>query len=285
MPSAGDTVVSASDVTIEYPGGRGHSAHRAVDGVTFTVGRGELMGLVGETGSGKSTFARAVAGGVGRGLSGEDVPRIVGGSLHVLGHELRRLGRRGRNRLSLDVGYLPQNAGRLLLPGHTIAENVGAPILEQDRHYDRRELGARVAELLDSVQLPLKVMGLFPHEISSGQRQRVAIARSLVHRPLLWVADEPTAGVDVTARGPVLDSILELQSEHDFSALIVSHEAAVTARVTDRVAVLQGGHLVGLGRLDDVLENGVHPYIRGLAEEYRIATGPIDLPEFEGEQS
>lgn len=284
MPAAGDHVVSASDVTIEYPGGRGHSPHRAVDGVSFAIVRGELMGLVGETGSGKSTFAQTVAGGVGRGLSGEDVPRIVGGSLTVLGQELRRLGRRGRTRLGHDVGYLPQGAGRLLLPGHTIAENVGDPILARDKDYDRRELGARVAELLDSVQLPLKVMGLFPHEISSGQRQRVAIARSLIHRPILWVADEPTAGVDVTARGPVLDTILELQSEHDFSALIVSHEAAVTARVTDRVAVLQGGHLVGLGRLDDVLENGVHPYVRGLAEEYRLATGPIELPDLEGEQ-
>jgi peptide/nickel transport system ATP-binding protein len=284
MPPAGEAVVSASDVTIEYRGGRGHSAHRAVDGVTFRIARGELMGLVGETGSGKSTFARVVAGEVGRGLSGEDIPRIVGGSLTVLGQEMRRLGRRGRARLALEVGYLPQNAGRLLIPGHTIAENVGEPILARDRTYDRRELGARVAELLDSVQLPLKVMGLYPHEISSGQRQRVAIARSLILRPVLWVADEPTAGVDVTARGPVLDTILELQSEHDFSALLVSHEAAVTARVTDRVAVLQRGHLVGLGRLDDVLENGIHPYVRGLAEEYRLATGPIDLPDLEGDQ-
>jgi peptide/nickel transport system ATP-binding protein len=284
MPSAGDTVVSVSDVTIDYPGGRGHSAHRAVDGVSFSILRGELMGLVGETGSGKSTLAKTIAGQVGRGLVGEDIPRIVGGSLNVLGQELRRLGRRGRHRLNLEVGYLPQHAGRLLRPGHTIAENVGEPILSLDRRYDRRELGGRVAELLDSVQLPLKVMGMFPHEISTGQRQRVAIARSLVHRPILWVADEPTAGVDVTARGPVLDTILELQSEHDFSALIISHEAAVTARVTDRVAVLQGGHLVGLGRLDEVLEDGVHPYVRGLAEEYRIATGPIDLPDLEGDR-
>ncbi len=284
MSSAAEHVVIISDVTIEYRGGHGHSPHRAVDGVSFDIVRGELMGLVGETGSGKSTLARTMAGYVGRGLSGDDVPRIVGGSLKVLGQELRRLGRRGRNRLWLEIGYLPQNAGRLLRPGHTIAENVGEPILSRDRSYDRRELGARVAELLDSVQLPLKVMGMFPHEISSGQRQRVAIARSLIHRPVLWVADEPTAGVDVTARGPVLDTILELQSEHDFSALLVSHEAAVTARVTDRVAVLQGGHLVGLGRLDEVLENAVHPYVRGLAEEYRIETGPIDLPDPEEQQ-
>jgi peptide/nickel transport system ATP-binding protein len=282
MPSAGDVVVAVSDATVEYPASRGHSAHRALDGVSFTIGRGELMGLVGETGAGKSTLARILAGEVGRGL-GDDVPRITGGSIRVLGQELRRLGNRARRRLFDEVGYLPQNAGRMLRPGHTIAENVGDPILARDPKYDRRELGGRVAELLDAVQLPLKFMGLFPHEISSGQRQRVAIARSLILRPLLWVADEPTAGVDVTARGPVLDTILELQSEHDFSALLISHEAAVTARVTDRVAVLQGGHLVGLGRLDEVLEQPGHPYVRGLAEEYRIATGPIELPDLDGD--
>jgi peptide/nickel transport system ATP-binding protein len=280
MPFAGDIVVAVSDVAAEYPAGRGHSAHRALDGVSFTIGHGELMGLVGETGSGKSTLARMIAGEVGRGI-GDQVPRITGGDITVLGHQLRRLGPRDRSRLVADVGYLPQNAGRLLRPGYTIAENVADPVLARDSKYDRRELGGRVAELLDAVQLPLKVMGLFPHEISSGQRQRVAIARSLILRPLLWVADEPTAGVDVTARGPVLDTILELQSEHDFSALLISHEAAVTARVTDRVAVLQGGHLVGLGRLDEVLEQPGHPYVRGLAEEYRIATGPIELPDLE----
>jgi peptide/nickel transport system ATP-binding protein len=241
------------------------------------------MGLVGETGSGKSTFARVIAGGVGRGLSGADVPEIVGGSLKVLGEELRRLRPRARARITSAIGYLPQNAGRLLLPGHTIAENVAEPVLSRDPKYDRRDLGGQVAELIDAVQLPLRVMGQFPHEISSGQRQRVAIARSLILRPVFWVADEPTAGVDVTARGPVLDTILELQSEHDFSALLVSHEAAVTARLTDRVAVLQGGHLVGLGRLDEVLEDPNHPYVRGLAEEYRIATGPIELPDLEGD--
>ncbi|HEY8590465.1 MAG TPA: ATP-binding cassette domain-containing protein [Naasia sp.] len=280
MPA--DDVVVASDLTLEYPAHSGHSAHRALDGITLTIRHGELLGLVGETGAGKSTLARAIAGGTGKGL-GSEAPAIVGGSLRVLDRELRRLRPRERTRLTFEIGYLPQNAGRLLLPGHTNAENVAEPLLARDRRFDRRELGARVAELIDAVQLPLKVMGMYPHEISSGQRQRIAIAQSLILRPRLWVADEPTAGVDLTARGPVLDTILELQSAHDFSALIVSHEAAVTGRLTDRVAVLQGGTLVGLGRLDEVLADPIHPYVRGLAEEYRLATGPIDLPYLEEE--
>src|SRR5215207_5656474 len=111
MPFAGDVVVTVSDATVEYPAGRGHSAHRALDGVSFTIGRVELMGLVGETGSGKSTLARILAGEVGRGL-GDEVPRITGGNITVLGQQLRRLGGRARNRLMSEVGYLPQHAGR-----------------------------------------------------------------------------------------------------------------------------------------------------------------------------
>lgn len=276
--AAPDAVVVASDVTLTYPPAHGSGEFRAIDGVSLSIRRGELLGLVGETGSGKSTFAAAVAGFTGRGLP-PSVAQLTGGSLTVLGEQLRTMGPRRRRRLAERIGYLPQNAGRFLLPGSTIAENVGEPVLAREPRADRRELGARVAELLDAVQLPLKMMSMYPHEISSGQRQRVAIARSLILRPALWVADEPTAGVDVTSRGPVLDTILELQSEHDFSALLVSHEAAVTARLTDRVAVLQGGHLVGLGRLDEVLENPNHDYVRGLAEEYRLATGPIEIQD------
>jgi len=289
MTARDDIVVSASDVTIEYAGGRGRLRHRAIDGVTFDIARGELLGLVGETGSGKSTLARTIAGYTARGLGSkgaarmgipiDDMADIVGGSLDVLGVKLRSMRMRDRYRITFDVGYLPQGAGRMLMPGYTIAENVGEPLLARDRHFDRRELGVRVAELIDAVQLPLGVMDRYPHELSSGQRQRVAIARSLILEPLLWVADEPTAGVDVTVRGPVLDTILEVQSEHEFSALIISHDAAVTARLTDRVAVLQGGGLVGLGRLEEVLTRPIHPYVRGLAVEYELTTGPITLPD------
>lgn len=274
----GAPVVAASDLTAEYAGGRGHGSFLALSGVTFTLGDNELLGLVGESGSGKSTLAMAVAGLADLGRRQPDLPRIVGGSLLVLGEQVRRAGGRARKRIGAEVGYLPQNAGRTLVPGFTIAENVAAPLLARDPDFDRHEAGIRTAVLLDAVQLPLSSMTKFPADLSSGQRQRVAIARSLVLRPKLWVADEPTAGVDVTVRGPVLDSILELQSEHSFSALIVSHDLAISARLTDRIAVLQKGILVGLGKLEDVIASPVHPYVAGLADDYAMRTGPIELP-------
>lgn len=268
-----DDAIVADDVSIDYPGSGGR--YRALHGISLRVRTGELIGVVGETGSGKSTFARAIAGRTARGAG--DGPSICGGALSVFGVPVRRMRERIRRRLTAEVGYLPQNARRTLNPDMTVAENTAAPLFERDRRYDRRTAGQHVAELIDAVQLPLGVMAKYPHELSSGQRQRVAIARSLILGPRLWVADEPIASVDVMVRGPVLDTLLELQSDQDFTAVIVSHDAAVMSRVTDRVAVLHRGVLVGLGPVQQVLDAPSHPYVRGLAADYSLRTSPIPV--------
>jgi peptide/nickel transport system ATP-binding protein len=272
----GEDAVVASDLSVEYPAAHGSDRFLALRGVNLRIGPGELIGLVGETGSGKSTLARAIAGQLGR-HSGEGMPHIVGGELRVEGMRVRGMGERMRRRLTAAVGYLPQNAGSTLRNGYTVAENVAGPLFERDRDFDQRDAGRRVAELIDAVQLPLGIMAKFPYELSNGQRQRVAIARSLILEPKLWVADEPTAGVDVTVRGPVLDTLFELQSDREITALIVSHDAAVMSRLTDRVAVMHRGILVGLGPLYDVLANAEHPYVRGLAADYITRTGSIPV--------
>ncbi|MGN6743936.1 MAG: ATP-binding cassette domain-containing protein [Amnibacterium sp.] len=268
-----DDLVVASDLSIDYPPGGGRGRFTAVRGVTFRVARGELFGIVGENGAGKSTLARMIAG---RGGTGTTV--VSGGGLSVLGTDVRRLTERGRRRLSAEVGYLPQQAFRTLDRGRTVAENVAQPLFERDHHFDRREAGRRAAELVDAVQLPWSTMAQYPHELTPGQCQRVAIARSLILEPALWVADEPTGGADVPVKAPVLDTLLELQSERDFTALIVSHDAAVMSRLTDRVAVMHGGMIVGLGSLEDVLARPTHPYVRGLRDDYLLRTAPITLP-------
>lgn len=265
-------VVHAKDLTVAYPGSPRFDAVRGVD---LRIEPGEMVGIVGEAGAGKSTLARVLAGRVAK--FRERGPRVVGGSLQVLGVKASQPGRAASRVLAAEVGFLPQHAGRTLAPQLTVAENVTQPLFERDRRADARDASARAAELVDAVQLPLGIMDRYPWELSAGQRQRVAIARSLILRPTLWIADEPTASVDVTTRARVLDTLLELHGEQVFSAVIVSHDAAVMRRSTHRVVVLHRGVVAAAGPLDEVLATPEHPYVRGLRDDYRTRTGTIPL--------
>ncbi|WP_255447702.1 ATP-binding cassette domain-containing protein [Schumannella sp. 10F1B-5-1] len=257
-------VVVADDLTVGYT--RRPGACPAVDGVTLQVPAGGILGVVGEAGSGKSTLAAAIAGRLRRGSA--PGPVIVGGSLKVLGHQVRDAGRRTRDLLGLEVGYLPQDAEAVLTPHLTIAENVAEPIYDRDRRFDRLEAGGHVAALIDAVRLPLTVLERFPHELSRGQRQRVALAKALVLEPRLLVADEPTMGVDVLVRGRILGVLADLQRERNFSAVVVGHDLRELRYITDRVAVMHAGAIVGLGQMERVLAEPTHEYVEALSSLY-----------------
>lgn len=255
-----DIVVLADDLTLVF----GKDATPAINGVSFQVGAGETLGLIGEAGSGKSTLARAIAS---QTVPGERLaPSIAGGRLAVLGMEVRGASSRRLDALALRIGYLPQDGGSSLEPHLTVGENVAEPIYRRDKRFDRLVAGAAVAKLIDAVRLPLSVMEKFPHELSRGQRQRVALARALVLEPSLLVADDPTMGVDVLVRGPILQVVSELQKELGFSALIVGHDLRELRTIVDRIAVLHAGLIVGYGTVDDVLAKPLHAYTRRLAE-------------------
>jgi len=256
---ATDAVVLADDLTLVYPG----DETPAINGVSFTVAPGETLGLIGEAGSGKSTLARAIAAQSAPGQ--REAPRIAGGRLSVLGVDIRSSSSRARERLAMRVGYLPQDGGSSLQPHLTVGENVAEPIFQRDRRFDRLEAGTAVARLVDAVRLPLSVMEKFPHELSRGQRQRIALARALVLEPELLVADDPTMGVDVLVRGPILEVVAELQRELGFSTLIVGHDLRELRTIVDRIAVLHAGLIVGYGSVDEVLAHPLHGYVRTLA--------------------
>jgi peptide/nickel transport system ATP-binding protein len=262
VPTSPPLAVSADDLSIRYSASRSTSRHQAVNGVTFDIPRGEILAVIGESGSGKSSLARAVAGLAG---TGGPNPVISGGSLDVLGTSVRDISQRKRDRLSLRIGYVPQDAGAALDGRLTVGENVAEPIYSRDENFDQLEAGIAVATVIDAVRLPLTTMNSYPHELSRGQRQRVAIAKALILEPALLVADDPTAGIDVTVRGTILDIISDLHKDRSFSALIVSHTVSEVRRFGDRVAVMHRGMIVGLGAVDDVLDSPQHEYVSGLA--------------------
>jgi len=262
MSSALPPAVVATDLSMHYPARTERKRIHAVSGVSFRIETGEILAIMGETGSGKSSIAAAVAGQAGR--RDTRSPQINGGSLKVLGTEVRDISDRKRDRLNLRVGYVPQDAGALLSPRLTVGENVAEPIFARDRRFDQHLAGQAVATLIDAVRLPLGTMNKYPFELSKGQRQRVAIARALVLEPTLLVADDPTAGIDIMVRSTILDIIRDVQRDRAFSALIIAADLDEVRLVSDRVLVMHRGLVAGAGQIDDMLEQTWHPYVEGL---------------------
>lgn len=253
-----------SDLSVEYAAKGPSPAHVALHGITLSVGPGEVLGVLGSAGSGKSTLARVLSGEFLDGRA-EGQPVITGGDASVLGQGLRKLPRRRLPEFAFHVGYLPQGASDSLPADRTVAEIVGEPILERDRHYNARALATRVATLVDAVRLPLGHLDKYPYELSAGQRQRVALARALVLGPQLLIADEPTAGIDLTVRDAVAQLVNELRDGRSFAAVVITHDLPVLRRTADRIAVLDRGALVALGTIDEVLGDPRHPYVKALA--------------------
>ena len=231
----------------------------ALRGISFSIRRGETVGLIGESGCGKSMTALALMGllPLGARVSGSirfDSQELVGadeGALCAL---------RGNR-----IGMIFQEPMTALNPLHTIGAQVAEP-LRQHRGMGRREARAEALRLLDRVRLPQAAQRLdaYPHQLSGGQRQRVMIASALACGPDLLIADEPTTALDVTLQGEILDLIGELVRETGMALLLVSHDLGVMARTVQRVMVMYGGTVVESGPTASVFERLAHPYTRGL---------------------
>jgi peptide/nickel transport system ATP-binding protein len=261
--TAGEPVVVAEHLTIEYPGRLGRKGFRAVDDVSFRIGKGEVLGLVGESGSGKTTIGRAIGG----------LTRITGGSLTVLGAEMLGFSERRFKPLRADIGFVFQDPAASFNPLLTIADAVAEPLIIHGRAKNPAGARKRVDELLEAVQLPKSYGDRFPHELSGGQRQRASLARGLALDPTLLIADEPTSALDVSVQARVLELFAELQLELGFAALFISHDLAVVDLLADRIAVLYHGRLVEVGTGAEVLDDPKNDYTRRL-----LASLPVPDP-------
>ncbi len=241
---------------------------RAVDGISFDVKRGETVGLVGESGCGKSTVIRAIA----------QLYRPTSGSVLFEGQELTQLGKNDLLSARQDMQVVFQDPYASLNPRMTIGDTIAEPLhvyrFRKLIRMSRHDVAKRVNELLDIVGLSRNYRNRYPHEFSGGQRQRVGIARALALRPKLILADEPVSALDVSIQAQVLNLLRELQKEFNLAYLFISHDLAVIKYISNRVAVMYLGKIVEMSKADVLYKNPLHPYTKAL-----LSAIPIPDPE------
>jgi peptide/nickel transport system ATP-binding protein len=270
-------LLEVEDLRIEIPGRRGTLV--AVDGVSFAIGEGEVLGVVGESGAGKSLTGAAVIGLL------EPPCRIAGGAVRFDGRridnlpyeQLRRI--RGRH-----IGMVFQDPLTSLNPLYTVGRQLTETILT---HGDLGERAARkrAIELLQEVGIPAaeRRIDQYPHEFSGGMRQRVVIALALCANPRLIIADEPTTALDVSIQAQIITLLKRLCREHGAAVMLVTHDMGVIAETADRVAVMYAGRIVELGPVADVVRRAKHPYTVGLMGSIPLVGHDVErLTQIEG---
>jgi peptide/nickel transport system ATP-binding protein len=255
-------VLSIADLSAVSDRDGGETILRAV---SLTLAAGEVLGLVGESGAGKSTIAKAVLGILPRAV------RVTSGSALFGGRDLLRLPPRDlRQIMGFEITLIPQDPMTALNPGRRVESQL-ADGLRLRRGMSASAARERALALLDEVRIrePERVMRAYPHELSGGMRQRVLIASAFAMDPKLVIADEPTTALDVTVQKQILRLIRAMQEKHGTSVIFVTHDLGVVAQICDRVVLLYGGMVVETGSTADVLTNPRHPYMKAL-----LAAGP-----------
>ena len=241
----------------------------AVDRVSITVNKGETYGLVGESGCGKSTVGRLIAG----------LERPSGGAIELDGRDLATLKGRDAVRIHRDVQMMFQDSYAAMDPRMRIDQILAEPMSIQ-KTGNARQIAERIMEILEQVGLTEEVLDRYPHEFSGGQLQRLGFARSLTLAPDLIVADEPVSALDVSVQAQVLNLMKDLQQELGLSYLFISHDLAVVQYMADRIGVMYLGRIVEEGPAHEVVKNPKHPYTKALIDSI-----PVPDPEFQHDES
>ncbi len=258
-----DELVRVRALVKHFPISNSDDVVRAVDGVTFEIRAGETLGLVGESGCGKSTIGRLVL----------RLIEATSGEIHFQGTDVRAQSKAGLRALRREMQIIFQDPYASLNPRMRIENIVGEPLIIHGLG-DKRARRTRVAELLTRVGLDPDYMHRYPHEFSGGQRQRLGIARALALNPKLIVADEPVSALDVSVQAQVVNLMEDLQKEFGLTYLFISHGLAVVEHISDRVAVMYLGRIVEVASAIDLYARPLHPYTRAL-----LSAIPLPDPE------
>ncbi len=281
-----DVLLSVKDLNIDITSDAGTVC--VLNGVSFELGAGEILGVVGESGCGKSMMGLSLLGLLPRG------GRVTGGSAIFDGKDLYTMDEDALDQVrGRDIAMVFQDAPAGLDPVYTVADQLKESILAHEK-LSKTALRARVRELLETVGLPdVAIMKKYPHTLSGGQRQRVMIAMALACRPRILIADEPTTALDVTIQAQIMELLRRLQKEQGMSMILITHDIGLVAQMSDRVLVMYAGQMVESAPTAALFASPAHPYTRALLASVPHADGvdeqlcgiPGTVPERYGEMT
>ncbi|WP_243061875.1 ABC transporter ATP-binding protein [Humibacter sp. RRB41] len=259
-----ETILRADDVVKQFAlRGRHRGTIKAVDGVSLEVKAGETLGIVGESGCGKSTFGQCLT----------RLVDVTSGTIQFEGTDISKLSRRQLRPVRSRLQMVFQDPYSSLNPRMRVGDIVAEP-MRIHKTGDRRAIQARVADLLERVGFDASMAGRFPHEFSGGQRQRIGIARALALNPSVLVADEPVSALDVSVQAQVLNLLADLQDEFGLTYVFIAHDLGVVEHVSDRVAVMYLGEIVELADAEELYASPAHHYTAALLSA---------IPQLDGE--
>ena len=239
---------------------------KAVDDVSFTVKRGETLGLVGESGCGKTTTGRCIL----------QLYKPTDGQVIFDGQDLTRLNTKGMRAMRKEMQVIFQDPYSSLNPRMTAGNIIGEPLIVHGMVSGKDEYNEKVAELLTNVGLNPYMADRFPHEFSGGQRQRIGVARALSVSPKFIVADEPVSALDVSIQAQIINLLEDLQEQFNLTYLFIAHDLSVVRHISDRVGVMYLGHMVELAERNEIYRNPIHPYTRALLSAVPIPDPVLD---------
>jgi peptide/nickel transport system ATP-binding protein len=254
----GAPILEVRDLRKEFRVHRGKAIVKAVDGISFSLGRGEILGLVGESGCGKTTTGKLVM----------KLAAPTSGSIFFDGEDCSDLDREGLKAWRRRVQMVFQDPYASMNPHYRIRDVLEEPLLVHGIGKTRRERAAIGAEVLERVKLTpaAEYLDRFPHMLSGGQRQRVSTARTLVLNPRVIVADEPVSMIDLSTRAEILHLLRGIQKDLGLSLIYITHDISTARYFTDRIAVMYLGRIVEIGSQDEVIDRPLHPYTRALID-------------------